>query len=520
MIQRRFAGLPLVASRFRTPGRFFGPGFGFTLLVAIVAGEVSAAVKPVVASQEATEVEGLVFVGVAEARTNRPRSMDAAKSRARLDAIRRMLESRLEPEPRWEALSSNVRAAIDALVVGYLQSRIDLDSMATFETVIDDRTVTVHLRVPAETMEPYRLTLDRVVDLGWERSRSGTPVSFLERATILEAMRAEDARRAALIESMSPHDGAIAASRTGSWGPVDGPWSAEDSTSEIGPFTLWSLPLRRLVAEGRALPARPAIDDGRGPLPWDAGEERRPPVDELIVLALRSWNAPALLRTLEERLRLEGWPNTAQLFETQAESPRFDGAALSRVDRSEPRRRAIESVFGSTRLLRQYLSEGRATVGGPAPSGPEFSSAEEAFNIGTPEALQKVVGILAHAAGTRWLSADEWNLLAAAMFALEEPALSRSFAATAFHLQPEHVYAGINLLRADRALGLREEATQLIGRVETQAALNDWGRQRLAEIRVWLEEPRPTPSDKNDGATPASGASGPSEDTAEEVPGT
>ena len=140
-------------------------------------------------------------------------------------------------------------------------------------------------------------------------------------------------------------------------------------------------------------------------------------------------------------------------------------------------------------------------MGGPSPSGPEFNSVAEAFNTGTPEAFQKAVTLLARTANTRWLSVDEWNLLAATMFALDEPALARAFAATAFRLQPEHAYAGVNLLRAVRALGLREEVTRLIGPVETNAALNDWGRQRLAEVRAWLDEPVVPDSGSDDATT-------------------
>ncbi len=514
MIRRRIVVRTSVVNRFRTPGRRYGPAFGITLLSVVGVGALIATVEPVSASQEAAEVEELVYVGVAEARTNSSRAMDVAKSRARLDAIRHMLESRLQPDQRWDALSPNVREVINALVVGYLKSGIDLDKIGEFETLVQDRTVTVELRVPAEELDPYRLTLDGVVDLGWERARSGTPVSFLERAAILEVMGVDDSRRAALIEAMCPVGGAVVSSRTGSWGAADGAWSLDDPKSGVGPFSLWLGPLRRLVADDRALPHRPAIDDGGGTLTWDAGGERRLPVEELMMLAFRSWNAPALLQSIEERLRVDGWPKTAQLFETKVESPRFDSTVLPRVERGEARIQAIESVFGSTRLLRQYLSEGTAMVGVPSPSGPEFKSVAEAFNTGTPESFRKAAELLALAGTSRWLSVDEWNLLAATMFALEEPAMARAFATTAFRLQPEHPYAGVNLLRAIRALGLREEATRLMGLVETQATLNNWGRQRLAEVSDWLDEsviPAPeafAPQSAEEGVVPADSENG------------
>ena len=72
------------------------------------------------------------------------------------------------------------------------------------------------------------------------------------------------------------------------------------------------------------------------------------------------------------------------------------------------------------------------------------------------------------------------------MFALDEQALARAFARTAFRIDPTHPYAGVNAVRAALTLDLDEEATGLIARVAAMARLDGWGRGQLDGARLRL----------------------------------
>jgi hypothetical protein len=67
-------------------------------------------------------------------------------------------------------------------------------------------------------------------------------------------------------------------------------------------------------------------------------------------------------------------------------------------------------------------------------------------------------------------------------------------AEVAFDLQPEHPFAGINLLRPLCRMGRLDRARELLLAVEGRSALTAWGRRELEVIRQIVDPPATPPA--------------------------
>lgn len=463
------------------------------MLVGSVFGVGLADEPPAAAEAEKTSASHVSFSRTVPIRASTPRLEAAAASRAKYAAIREMLESRLRTGERWERLSPAVREALRNLSVGYLEGTIDWSTVGTIDEQRSDRAVTVTVSVSAEWLASKELSLEELIAVGVRRIE-GSEASFMESAAILDAIEAGDPRRESLTVAVSRLLGPVLdLSRRGGWGHAS---SVSGDPAVASAWLERVAATRRLVEEDRALPPIPArvygdLSADQVRLAWRSRLEEAS-IDSLISLVSESLVHPAVLGIVADRFVAAGWPRTAELLRTESTEDLVVAATPPAVERDGIRKRAILAVLDVPRLSRQYLAQGAADedcLDGPPD---DFAAAVAAFDEGTEEGLVKCVMIVADAASSRPLAVDEWNLASAVMNSLEEPALARAFAMTAFRADSSHPSAGVNILRADRSLGLREEASRLIGRIETDARLNDWGRQRVAEIRGWLEEPVPT----------------------------
>ena len=87
---------------------------------------------------------------------------------------------------------------------------------------------------------------------------------------------------------------------------------------------------------------------------------------------------------------------------------------------------------------------------------------------------------------------DAVSLFSATLIAADEPYLAEPLARAAFFAQPSHKFAGVNALRAAKALGLRERAAELYPRVIAEAKVGEWGKGELITVAEWLGVPAPT----------------------------
>jgi hypothetical protein len=223
----------------------------------------------------------------------------------------------------------------------------------------------------------------------------------------------------------------------------------------------------------------------------------------MIGLASVCENHPRLVREVGTRLDAAGWASTATIFRTGSAGPAASRPFPPAAKRSETPRKLVTLVLSTHQLLRQYVSEGMAPVRAAGTPGSEYADALKSFGAGGETDVIRAGALLSSAAGRRELAIDEWSLLAATMFSLDEHALARAFARTAWRLDPTHPYAGVNAVRAALALGLFEEAAEIIPAVTQEARLDGWGRGQLDEARILIgERSEPTGGSSSNASAP------------------
>ena len=85
------------------------------------------------------------------------------------------------------------------------------------------------------------------------------------------------------------------------------------------------------------------------------------------------------------------------------------------------------------------------------------------------------------------ISADSASYLSAALNELGYHATAFCFARQAWEMQPQHLYAGVNALRALRAMDRVHESEVFLERLlMRRPPLNQWGMDRLEEVQGWL----------------------------------
>jgi hypothetical protein len=124
-----------------------------------------------------------------------------------------------------------------------------------------------------------------------------------------------------------------------------------------------------------------------------------------------------------------------------------------------------------------------------------------AFDEGTPDSLSRAITLLADNIGTV-PNVEAVSLLSAALISADEAYLAEPLARAAFRASPSHKFAGVNALRAAKALGARDRAMELYPLVVSQSKVGTWGRRQLVQIADWLGLPPP------DGAAPSSAPAG------------
>lgn len=202
---------------------------------------------------------------------------------------------------------------------------------------------------------------------------------------------------------------------------------------------------------------------------------------ELAVALGRRMHDPNLLQAFLERFRSDGWKRCASLLACDSLRP----ARVLVRGASGATRDALVQSMAIPSILLLLLSDGDApvTMGTEAPAG--FAAAKAAFDAGTAESLAAAMSALEPGL-RRSPDIESVVLMSAVMLSVGEPALARPLALAAYRTSPGHRYAGVNLLRALRALGRVDEARPIASSLRAGAALDDWGRRQLAEAESWI----------------------------------
>jgi hypothetical protein len=139
-----------------------------------------------------------------------------------------------------------------------------------------------------------------------------------------------------------------------------------------------------------------------------------------------------------------------------------------------------------------------------------LGEAKGCFDSTSPQDRDESIRVIARNLG-RVPNVEAISLLAAALIDADDAAIAEPLARGAFLAEPTHEFAGINALRAARALGSRERAQELFPRVAAEANLDDWGREQLAEISDWLGVPKSDPRQPAARVPPSDGIAKPPE---------
>lgn len=439
----------------------------------------------------------VVFIGRALPRTDSVQSRKAAAARARLAAIRSMLEARLSTSGLGRDLSPAVLNVVRDLAVGYLDETLRLGSAIEFVFRSEGRGEEIcELRVAGDFFRGLRIEPEMIVDEVIRRHEAGS-ASLLECLVAIELLGSESPRGEPVRRVVTAAASEVISDRAG-WGDPRDEWlyrdaGVADRESWFGP---WLARVRLLVTEGRLLPVRVALNYGQedcasGTLSVrDALMER--PLAALMTESLSIGCVPNELATLiRVRLAESGWVVTSSLVNGGSSATMLYDEWPETVLRGVARREAVLAVIDRPRLLRQYLSGGDAVV------HPEVSSDSGAFNrarvlfdSGSDEGVVGAIRTLSDRAAVADLSVDEWSLLGASMFVLEEHSLARAFAMTAWKSDRRHAYAAGNLIRSCVRLGLAEDVRLVLRHVASDSSVeyNAWSRQQFEDARRWLGE--------------------------------
>jgi hypothetical protein len=229
-------------------------------------------------------------------------------------------------------------------------------------------------------------------------------------------------------------------------------------------------------------------------------------LDDLLSLLAQRVHDPAVEQAVSARLRDAGFACAADdlSFSKVPLHPPVDPQGGAVTINHELRARVVASpvvmvllltdgVCGLEweRVLPRWFGEAKAAFDGIAPQGRDESIRLIANNLGRVPNVEAI------------------SLLSAALIDAGDATLAEPLARGAFFAAPTHEFAGINALRAARALGKRERAQELFPRVASEAILDEWGRAQLAEIATWLEVPASDSPQPEPSVPPSSGTAKP-----------
>ncbi len=415
------------------------------------------------------------------------RSVDMVRGKAGVQAIRRMLERQVGERALSGIPAGPLRDALLDGAMGCLGESTDLRGMQTVHSAAEGGFAVVVRSVPEERIAGLGVDRAGLVECLAARVSSGK-ARAIDPLLIEELAGTDESgpdRRARLVSALAQILGPGIELSAG------GRWTTADRAVCPGCIAGWTSAAAEAAASSRGCGA------ALSPLP--AAVSRRLGLEELLQIAAVRANDPSILGALNERLAADGFVRSAALLRFPAEArASFEdrpGNALDATARSR--------IFASPVVVALLLTDGGLDAAwGPAPAC--LADATAAFDEGTPDSVSRSIALLCDGMGAV-PNADALSLLSAALLASDEARLAEPLARAAFVAMPTHKFAGVNALRAQRALGMKERAAQLFPGVAAEAQVGSWGRRQLESIAEWLGVPLPPPPPSPPGPRGAAG---------------
>ena len=439
---------------------------------------VFAARRDALISEGVRRVDGFVFASVRLpiAQPASERSRQAAEGKAGVRAVRAMLEFRIAEQLSDGIGAGGLRAAAIDAAVTCIEGTVSLAGLATVHSDIGTDSVQVVQAVPASALDAIKF--DRGSLLPCLRSRAEAGSSSLVQSIVLYEL---DGTSSGAIDV---NRGPMGAAMTRVLGPgfalaLSGKWVTSEGAVEG--MTGWTVPCSQAVLKSGA------FGGTLSPLASDMLAQLT--VDDLFTMLSCRVHDSSIQRALVERLRSSGFARTADFVQTQLPAVQLKsvvdrpGGQLSKELRAK--------VVASPIVVAALLADGRLDGNWSAEERPWYAPAVGEFNKQTSESLMSTIKLLADNLGAI-PNVDAVSLLSATLIASDEPYLAEPLARAAFFAQPSHKFAGVNALRAAKALGLRERASELYPRVIAEAKVGEWGKGELVKVAEWLGVPAPT----------------------------
>jgi hypothetical protein len=377
-----------------------------------------------------------------------------AAARGRVGAMRRLIPLAVDTTSgRPTVVAPRVAALLDELISTRTLRRFEVSGVEVVAQERRDQKVRVVLAIPEGSIPREKIDWPQAV-----AKVRATAESLVDVALIAEIDSAGAADRRAVLDAFNR------------------------SAARLKPLpsaSFASLELPRAISAGWLAPGLPT---GSAPL-----KELR--LSELEARTAARGGDPELLDELAQRLEA------------------LELHAASQAVRSWPRLKIDSNVGAPEGIARVLGGLGAASVAGQAKDDAArrvrvaqvLLSAAGSWPIdavaeASPEARQLFAENQVPAALARLLddcqanpSADALSLASACLFNLNEHADAARIAELAFAARPAHQYAGVNLARSWFASGRVAAAKELARKLKDTVSLDDWGRDRIADL---LHEPK------------------------------
>lgn len=397
--------------------------------------------------------------------------------KSRLLASARLIESCFDAASVPETLGRGPRTFLLRSGAGAALGPRRVERIAELPAVSIEGGWSVSVALPWSTLESWRVGLADVMTAARSTVATGGILSAPEAMLLVELSEPGDAKAtAALIES-------------------------------------WTVTFGRGIsaaATGRAVLCLP-IGYSKWPasLPEESVDDRS--VDALLLMLSERPFDPATAALLSAALKRDGWSRCAEFVDSLQKIPiRADREFAQAIDRDEsgtPGAGVSGRDVDSKRIRRLLASPACDLIIRSDGLFPFVDGADDAGSIvpsitafDRGDLLEALEGFAASI--DLCPDADALSYGSACLLGLQHPDEAAAFARTAYRMKPRHAYAGVNLLRALRDLGERDEVARLLPEVSEVAKLDVWGVDQLRQMRAWLKATAPAALPKQVPAQP------------------
>lgn len=414
---------------------------------------------------------------------------------AELLALQRMLDERLARCMNLSGLPDALRHGVGAQALLCIEGNTPLEGLRTLYSEHDDESVTAVCCLPQSTLELVRFDLSDLRQCLDARIRSGSASPV----TIFVSFELDGV-------ADTPNDASPSIDPERLLGPLK---SGLGSGLELQRRGRWVDPDGRLCEScmlGWAVPAATSVLQsgvvGTALQPMPPADLTTKSADELLDLYAHRIHDPSVRAALVDGLKEMGFSRSARAFECPQVTIRpFADRPGSQLDRTVRAR-----LFSLPLVALLLLTDGECGIAWGPVQDP-YSDAVTAFNESTQDGLARAILLLCESLESS-PSIDALSLLSAALVISGDPHVAEPLGRAAWRAMPSHRFAGLNTLRAQQALDMKDAARALFPQVTKELAQHppsDWTREQLRALSLWLGVSEPnTPS-----AAPANSESAP-----------